>query len=539
VRSRSYSAVLARFNRVRPLLTPVSARHIVVIAMLSMLAPVVAPAQSAPVVDTIAEATRLRDAKNFSGAATLLRPYADAHPDDAGTARFAALMTYWAKDYSLADSVYARTLARHPDDAALRLEYARFLLETSSITRAREVLAPMLAPEAMSYTPAEVARARTLRGTADYWSGDFTGARREFATALRLDTSVTDARRQLTEIETAAASWIRLGSAIWDDDQPLRHATFEIEGGWFASPLTPLVVRAGSTIFDQNQTTETISTAEAELKTYLPGARVDFAVGGGLVQRSFGEASDWTASATLGGRLPHTIKLYATFEREPYTRTVRSLGTAIMVRSIEGGARWGTPGTWMGELIARRETYPDDNTASTAYAWILAPLLRRRTATVHAGYGFSSQSADENRFTPRGDINVPPGQAPITVPGEYNPYYTPKDLRVHSALASMRVHPGGRWTLEGNARYALSARDEAPVLVGEASPPNVVVTRGFYERSFTPWNARGSLDWAATESVRLGLGAEHGRGAYYEFTTARVQLTYTFVAAARRRADVH
>jgi hypothetical protein len=495
-------------------------------------------AQSAPVVDTLAEARRLRDASDFAAAAALLRPYADAHPDDAGSVRFAALMAYWAKDRVAADSIYARALTGHSNDGALRLEYARFLLETSGGDRARAVVAPMLATDSASYAPAQIARARTLLGTADYWSGDLTAARREFATALSLDTSVTDARRQLTEIETAAAAWIRIGSAFWNDDQPLRHASFDAEAGWYPNPLTPLVIRAVSTVFDGDPRAESVSSADASLTTYVPAAHLDLGVGAGVLQRSFADASDWTARAALGVRLPHTIILQTRFERAPYTHTLRSLAQAVMVRSLEGGVRWGAPRGWLGEVLARREDYPDDNSVSTAYAWLLAPLVRRTAATVQAGYSFTAQSAEESRFSPRWDVNVPPGQAAATVPGEYDPYYTPRNLRAHSALVAASVRPGGRWTLSADGRYALSARDEAPVLVAVPAPPNVTVTRGFYERTFTPWNARGSIEVAATESMRIGLMAEHGRGAYYSFTSARIGLTYAFVAAARKRADI-
>jgi hypothetical protein len=448
-------------------------------------------------------------------------------------------MAYWAKDRVAADSIYARALAGHPIDGALRLEYARFLLETSGRARARAIIAPMLATDSASYTPAQLARARTLLGTADYWSGNLTAARLEFATALGLDTSVTDARRQLTEIETAAAAWIRLGSEFWNDDQPLRHASFDAEAGWYPNPLTPLVIRATSTVFDGGATTESASSAEADLTTYLPAAHLDLGFGAGVLQRSFADASDWTARAALGVRLPHLITLGTRFARAPYTHTVRSLDQAVMVSSLEGGVRWGAPRGWLGEVLARREDYPDDNAVSTAYAWVLAPLVRRTAATVQVGYSFTAQSAEENRFAPREDVSVPPGRGVVSIPGEYNPYYTPRNLRAHSALVSASVHPGGRWSVSGDGRYALSARDEAPVLVPVVTPPNVTVERTFYDRSFTPWNVRGSIDVAATESLRIGIMAEHGRAAYYSFTSARVGLTYAFVAAARKRADVH
>src|SRR3954468_8227579 len=54
-------------------------------------------AQTSPPADTIADARRMRDASDFAGAAALMRAYTQSHPDDAGSARFAALMAYWSK----------------------------------------------------------------------------------------------------------------------------------------------------------------------------------------------------------------------------------------------------------------------------------------------------------------------------------------------------------------------------------------------------------------------------------------------------------
>ena len=160
-------------------------------------------AQATARVDTIAEARRLRDANDFAGAAMLMRSYIASHPDDSGSARFAALMSYWSKDQTTANSVYAQAISNHPGDADLRLEYGRFLVETGNTNRARVILRPFVAADSVSFSHQHVARARALLGTADYWRGDFTGARNEFRAALALDSSLVGARRQLPEIETA------------------------------------------------------------------------------------------------------------------------------------------------------------------------------------------------------------------------------------------------------------------------------------------------------------------------------------------------
>jgi Tfp pilus assembly protein PilF len=512
------------------------ARMILTISLLAA-AHLSAQAGTTPV-DTIAQARRLRDANDFAGAAALMRSYVESHPDDAGSARFAALMFYWSKDGAAADAVYARAIADHPHDADLRLEYGRFLVETENTNRARVILGPFVATDSASFSRQQIARARTLLGTADYWRGDYTRARNEFRAALALDSSVADARRQLLEIETAAAPWLRVATNLWDDDQPLRYATVDAEGGWFINPLTPLGVRARSSVYDVDGASETLLAAEASFASYFPSAHLDLVAGAGVVDRSFDQSLDWTARITLGARLPGTVMLQAKYARSPYTSTVRSLDQGIMVQTLEASARWGKARSWNGELGARHEIYPDDNSVSSGFGWILAPIWSREAGSLHVGYGVTAQSAAESRFLPQGDINVRPGEPPTMVPGEYNPYYTPNNLRVHSALANASLRPTSQLRIEAGGRYALSAQEDAPVLYAVATPPSVTVERTFYDRSFTPWSARGSIDWNATPAVRISLGGEHGREAYYEYTTGRIELTYTFVAGTQGRGNL-
>ena len=495
-----------------------------------------ASAQSPAPVDTLVEARRLRDASDYTAAAALLAPYVAAHPDDPGAARFAALMAYWSKDVTTARAIYAAATERHPNDADLRVEYAQFLIEMGETSTARALVKP-LADTGSRDLPA-TRRALTQIGTLEYWRGDFTRARRLFIETLRIDSSNAEARRQLREIELASAAWVRLGGAGWHDDQPIDRATFDAEGGWFLTPLTPLTVTVGTTRFGLDETSETLSRAEVALGTFVPAARMDLTVGAGVLNRSFGDASDWTARAVLGLRLPRNVVLEGRFERGPYIHTAASLARTVMTATVDGTLRWRAANGWMADATARRESFDDDNAITTGYVWILAPMLRRPRGEMHIGYSFSAQAAEKSRFVPRADdLNFPPGQPPPTVRGVYDPYYTPRDLRVHSALASVAARPSSRWSMSANANLGVRTRDDAPVLVVVTRPPNADVVRTYYPREFTPWNVRAALETAATEAVRLAITAERGNGAYYAFTTVELRMTYTFVAAARRRAD--
>src|SRR5450830_1686682 len=121
--------------------------HIAAILLTSITCLVPAAAAAATQTRTqnpVEEAQRLRAAGDFASAARLLTARVAKNPDDAEAARLLAQTLYWLKDVERASAVYEAALIRHPKDTALRLQYARMLVETRSALRARELLAALV-----------------------------------------------------------------------------------------------------------------------------------------------------------------------------------------------------------------------------------------------------------------------------------------------------------------------------------------------------------------------------------------------------------
>ncbi len=78
------------------------------------------------------------------------------------------------------------------------------------------------------------------------------------------------------------------------------------------------------------------------------------------------------------------------------------------------------------------------NRVSTAYAWVLAPVVPSR---IRLGYSFSWADAQETRWTR----------------DRYEPYFTPNDEVVHSALAELSAQ-AGRLSLKLNGTLGIWAR---------------------------------------------------------------------------------
>jgi tetratricopeptide (TPR) repeat protein len=475
-------------------------RFFVLLAVFAGLAQA-AFAQNAPAV-TRAEA--LRNRGELGEAARVLREHLAAYPDDGDAARLLAQTLYWLKDLDAARLEYEGALRRHPDDTTLRVQYARMLVETGSFVRATEVLAVL--PE----NPAARSDAETILGLIAYWQSDRSTAHRRFSEALELNPSNTEAKQHLDEIRDATAPWIRGSASAWHDDQPLDHVDFGIEGGWFPSPDTSVAIRAAPARFQTDASTTTISSIGATMTSYLPSARTDVELGFGASSGSAAPADtrNWTGLAGATIHASSGVRVGGRVSRTRYLYTVASVDTPVIVNAASGFMRLDRAG-WLGEANVERQQYPDDNSIRTAYAWLLAPIVRRPTGLAQIGYAISSSTAAESRFTLRNALD-----------GAYVPYYTPDDVVTQSIAVAVSAG-SSRASFHGSASYGFKAHDNEPFF----ALVNGVATRLTAPRSFTPWTARASVSIAAGRAT-IEPAVETGKTVFYSWTTAGLDVRW-------------
>ncbi|MBA2572783.1 MAG: tetratricopeptide repeat protein, partial [Gemmatimonadetes bacterium] len=391
----------------------------------------------------VAEAARLRDARDFPAAAAVLRKHLEQHPYDGEATRMLAQTLYWGGAIKEAEAVYEAGLTQHPDDTRLRLDFARMLIESGRPpARARVLLTPLRADQHAA------AEAESLLGSLAYWQGDLTAASRHFERALRHSAENGEAARQLGEIRTLAAPWLRLGGEMRRDDQPLQHLTGSAEAGWYLTPLHSVAVRVQPQRLVAGDTGENLLAGEARLGGYWPAARLETEAGVGALQRSSAPDALWTGRLGVGLRLPRHFAVRARVERAPYLWTGESVATPVMTKSATGLLDWNDARGWMGQAGYVLQQFPDRNRVHTSYAWALAPVVRGAPAEVHLGYGFNYQDAEQNRFilTPAVSRGVGLGVSdPLA--GRYAPYYTPQSMQTHSATGAVTLRPTSLVTL--------------------------------------------------------------------------------------------
>lgn len=483
--------------------------------LLWLASPVAALHASSASQSVIVEAGRLRDDGDLAAAARLLTAHYAANPDDVAAARMLAQTLYWMGERTRARAIYGGALQQHPGDAALRCEFARMQVETGEREHARLLLAPL------RQVPAWRVEAIALLGTVAYWDSDLAGAARLFREALAGDPGHAEARRQLDEIRHASATWVQVAPAVWHDDQPLDRAGLTLEAGWFATPVTPIVIRVNSRRYTAGGLTLTAPVSEVEISHFAPSSRVETKLAAGMLRRSTGpDENAWVGRGEVGLRLPHGVRPSARVERMPYFYTTASLASPVWSTTVAGGMTWNDPRGWMADAEHRRQRFHDGNVVRTSYGWLLAPVLRRQArgqrTEFHAGYAFSTRDSDELRYSPA---------------ARYEPYHTPLDETIHSAVASLRVAHRGGGAINVGLSYGVHATELAPMLPGDEAQPAALG-----ERRFTPVTVRGGIQIPLARALSLTANGEAGRGAFYQWRTLSVGGIYRFLPSREPRA---
>jgi tetratricopeptide (TPR) repeat protein len=490
--------------------------------------------------DATRDAERLRDTGDLAGAARLLQAHLVRVPDDANAQRLLAHTLYWMQDVAGAKAAYDLALRWNPDDERTRLEYARLLGETGDRRSARDVLAPL-----RNRTGGHAA-ATALLGTLAYWDGDLIAAERHMLEAIRLNPDQADARRELSEIRTATSPWVRATGGLWQDDQPLDRRSGGMEAGAYLTPLTPVRARIQPAYYTAPSPIRTTWGAEFDVRHLFAPAGVETELAGGMLRREEADrsATQWTGRAMVGVRLPGFVTVRGRAEQLAYLYTLGSLASPVDVRSVAGELQLNHPNGWLAQAALQQQRFTDDNVVRSAYAWLLAPIVRTGSVDLQAGYAVSNDDARESRYFPvildgsaisssasrsrSGARVVQNTSAPLpasgSVEGRYVPYYTPEQVVRHAAIAAITARLSPEATIRLAGSRAIHAEEQAPVFV----PAGTGWDRAFTLRRFSPWDLRGSLDLRTNASVTINLTAETGGTAFYRWTTAGMAVTYRF-----------
>ncbi|HSJ09536.1 MAG TPA: hypothetical protein VK928_06460 [Longimicrobiales bacterium] len=321
-----------------------------------------------------------------------------------------------------------------------------------------------------------------------------------------------------------AAPWVLAGASARSDNQPRTALRTWLEYGRYVTPAAT----AGVTLAAQHLSGDDVAastTLEPGLRGTLGIAQLRTGLRAGASLLFGAEATTALGFAAASVDAGSGVSVRARVQRDRYAATLAAIDTLVLEDRVEVALdRAAAPG-WAGELVARRDSYGDDNPVTTLYGWLLAPLSRSARHGVRLGYSVARQDATESRWSAdpfrrgRG-----PAATADSINGRYDPYYTPHDAVTHSVLAEVALLAGATW-LRLDASLGVHASDIAPTL--QRANPGADPTVLFYERTFTPYSARASSYTPLGAGTSLTVSLDVARTAYYRDSGVSITLAHS------------
>ena len=109
--------------------------------------------------------------------------------------------------------------------------------------------------------------------------------------------------------------------------------------------------------------------------------------------------------------------------------------------------------------------------------------------------------------------------------GVYNPYFTPKEQEIHSALFISSYKPTKKITLQAKLNYGLQATVQNPYRIEVT--PNQFETGGFYKADFNYTEINASIDYSISKN--FGINANYVYQETFFYTRDNFNLGLNFI----------
>lgn len=410
----------------------------------------------------------------------------------------------WEKRFAESEGLYRRILANDPKSNAAKLGLARVVMWGG---RHREAIA--------LFDELEGIDALEGKATAEYWSGDWRAAARDFRRVLALDPKRELSGASLREIQAGTRPSQRVTVDGAHDDQPLNAVRVEAASTFFSDPLTRWTVLGGRYDLDAGRIGERGGEYVAVENETRAGP---FTFGGSIglftfadgVRRPIGSVSVRHGAFTF--RVDHREEIASATS----LRTHASATTSTL--------RWSHDGDWIAAAEISHRRYFDRNRGHALVAYAVAPL-RRGEWTLWSGGSASVRDTASSRFRMTAiSSTLDQGFFRYQYRGQYDPYWSPDDLLEARVVAALeRRTPRGGVKIHADVGYA---RDRGRAFGPEAGPgpfPSSTFIFAF-DRTHRPWRTGLAADVALASHWRLEAGIERAVTVDYRSTTVHAAL---------------
>ena len=425
--------------------------------------------------DTFSIVHHLIARRKFRKASVILGVYHHNHPTDLNSIWLQAQAELWLGNFDKSNRLYNAAIKIAPENDYLKLNYIHSLLDMGRRDSAGIYL------DKMEKSGSDYPDMSFLHAQIYFWSGDYDEASAYVNKAMELDNKNTSAHDLSDEILAARAPKISLNSGYLTDNQPYTALISSLKYEQSFNRFLSLYVEGDDYHFIQPGTTDA-PWIKAGDKLYFPKAGLQVSLGGGAFKFPVKNQIGWSANLDILKKISPSFDLELVGDEVPYFDTKSSVDTNITATKGSMTLYW-HHNKWLGQAAVLGSMYAGNAYVYSGFAWVMAPIATFSFGQFMLGYSSSYSNSNVNSYSPQNSLSEILNNPNQPIAGLYNPYFTPDNLFVNAALASLSLNVSTKVTinLNGDLGYGLINN---PYLYLNAAGNSVV--KGYQVESFTP-----------------------------------------------------
>lgn len=452
--------------------------------------------------DTLNWAKELNAQQKYKKSCKLLTSYYSFHGDDLYAGWLYADALHQTRRFKKSQEVYSRTLRLFPENNDLKLDFAIKLAEAGEFEKAIYQLNTLSDTLPKEYV---FAIEKTL-AKIYLWQGDYDKSLAKINQALVLYNSDPEAIGLKNKINLARSNWLIFDVNYFEDDQPLKIITPEVETILYKSTKLSGGINLSSPVFLKGEEIYSSQWLNAMLQFQFLPAKIRLKLNAGFIKFPSNDY-DWTAAIQLYKKLAKHMELGLIAERKPYLSTEAAIGEKVMQTTFSALLSWNNPNGWMGNASYDLNLFPTyDNQYYTASAWLVSPALKLSVFSFRLGYGFNYSDSEESNYVSKYSLDeiVENWDTAMVIEGVYNPFFSPNDQSIHSAILMIGIMPVKKIDISLNVNYGFIATAKTPYLFLNKNKKGVVfIDRGFYNDNYHPVQFNGNISYNISSTLSI------------------------------------
>lgn len=404
-----------------------------------------------------------------------------------------------------ADKKFKKAVSIAPENKELKMDYARFLYGIGNIDKATTIM------DFFMNENSENVEFLLMQANISFWKRDLTNARKKIARIQEIYPNTDITKNLENELAQTTATYIQTNFEYQTDSQPLEYFANHIIAGEFVSRfLSPQLELSRYSFSPQKEGALTLKLSN---QFYFAKLKLAAKVAAGIYLND-SDTSDWLGEISFTKNLFKDASLNFGYSKSALLGTIASTTFNLTQHDLFGVLDYSN------KYISLNTTYNykffnDDNNITSIGTWVVSQPLKLYQFNFQFGYGYSYTDTKEILFFYDSE-----GM------GIYDPYFTPKEQEIHSALFITSYKPSKKITLRAKLNYGVQATVQNPYPI-EVTVGNFE-TGGFYKADFDFAEINGSVEYAVSNNFGIKANYIYQETFFYSRDNFNLGLNFTF-----------